>query len=88
MKYKLFYKVKEEADQKKNALGIYIKNEIYTEKEVNYYNLNKQYLEEVCLSKNDIYWLFGARFSKVNPVCEKCKKRIFCAGTCEKTLKL
>lgn len=34
IKYKLYYKVKEEADQKKNALGIYIKNEIYTEKEV------------------------------------------------------
>ncbi len=39
-----------------------IKDELYTEKEKEKYNIPAFYLEEVNISKRNIYWFFGARF--------------------------
>lgn len=39
-----------------------IKNELYTEKEKEKYNIPVSYLEEVNISRKNIYWSFGARF--------------------------
>lgn len=62
-----YYRVKEEADQiRHKKIRLYVKGELFTENEVSKYNLNKQYLEAVEVSKKDTYWLFGARFSKFN----------------------
>jgi len=59
-----FYKVKKEADQKRNAkINLYIKDELFTEKEVEKYSLNKNFLEVVEVKKNKTYWFFGARFA-------------------------
>ena len=58
---KLYYKVKPQYDQKKRSDGsIYIANELYTEKEVERFKLNRECLSPVMVSK--IYWFFGARF--------------------------
>ena len=61
-----YYKVKSEADNKRRSDGsIYVANELYTEREVNKLNLNKNFLEVIEVSKNSVYWFFGARFSSV-----------------------
>ena len=39
-----------------------LKNEIYTEKEREKYNIPFSYVEKVNISKKNIYWFFGARF--------------------------
>lgn len=39
-----------------------IKNELYTEKEREKEQIPFSYLEEVNISKKNIYWFFGARF--------------------------
>jgi len=39
-----------------------IKNELYTEKEKEKYNIPISYLQEVNISMKNIYWSFGARF--------------------------
>lgn len=64
----LFYRVKPEFDQQhhnpKIADGnIYIKNELYTAKEVARKKLNLRFLESVEVKKNKTYWFFGARFA-------------------------
>lgn len=45
-----------------------IKNELYTEKEREKEQIPFSYLEEVNISKKNIYWFFGARFEmkKIN----------------------
>ena len=42
---------------------IYIKDELFTEKEVEKYGVNKKYCKEVEILKNQTYWAFGARFA-------------------------
>lgn len=44
---------------------IYVSNELYTLKEVEKQNLNKNFLKEVNISKKSVYWFFGARFSTI-----------------------
>lgn len=62
-----FYKVKKEADQKRNAkINLYVADELFTEKEVKKYSLNENYLEVVEVPKNKTYWFFGARFANAN----------------------
>ena len=61
-----YYKVKKEADQKRRKDGsIYIANELYTEKEAIRQHLNLAFMEPVEISKNKIYWFFGARFESM-----------------------
>ena len=61
-----YYKVKPEADNKRRSDGsIYVANELYTEKEAEKFKLNKAFLDVVEVSKRNVYWFFGARFSKV-----------------------
>ena len=59
----LFFRVKEEHDNKKKGNDIYIGNELYTLKEVNSQNLNINFLEKVEIPKNKVYWCFGARMA-------------------------
>ena len=60
----LYYKVKPQYDNhRKNDGDIYIANELYTQKEVIQQKLNKDYLDVVEVSKNQIYFFFGARFA-------------------------
>ena len=65
----LYYKVKPEADNKyKNSnFDIYVKNELYTKREVEKNKLNMNYLKEVNVSKKSIYFFFGCRFSSEYP---------------------
>lgn len=68
----LYYKVKPEADNKyKNSKihdwDIYVKNELYTKKEVEKNNLNMNYLEEINVSKKSVYFFFGCRFCNEYP---------------------
>ena len=71
----IYYRVKPEFDNcnKDKNFGIFIGNELYTEKELikvkrRYYNYYKTVLnfdrifERVEISKRRIYWFFGARF--------------------------
>lgn len=61
-----YYKVKQEADNKRRSDGnIYVANELYTEREKEKLNLNEAFLEVVEVSKKSIYWFFGARFSNI-----------------------
>ena len=63
-----YYKVKSQYDQKPQFdkrgkyAGLYIANELYTDKEVEKRNLNRAFLELVEVSKKKVYWFFGARF--------------------------
>ena len=59
-----YYKIKEECDNKRRSDGsILIKNELYTEKEKEKFNIPNNFCEVVEISKNKIYWFFGARFA-------------------------
>ena len=63
----IYFKVKPEHDNKyKNPKihdgNIYIANELYTEKEVIRQNLNRSFLEQINVNKNETYFCFGARF--------------------------
>ena len=63
----LYYRVKPEADQRyKNPAihngNIYIKNELYTPREVEKHHLNMRYLEAVNISRKKTYFFFGSRF--------------------------
>ena len=63
----VFYRVKEKFDRAyKNPKiydgNIYVKNELYTEKEIEKQGLNKQYMEKINASKKNTYWFFSARF--------------------------
>ena len=61
-----YYKVKKEADQKRRKdSSIYIAEELYTEKEAIRQHLNSAFMEPVEISKNKIYWSFGARFESM-----------------------
>jgi len=58
-----FYKVKKTADNKQLPKRlIYVKDELFTEKEVERWNVNTAYCDIVLVPKNKTYWLFGARF--------------------------
>lgn len=58
-----YYRVKKEFDNRMKKNGdIYISNELYTEKEAQKQNLNFNFLELVEISKNKVYFSFGARF--------------------------
>lgn len=63
-----YYRVKPQFDNKMKLnkrdeyAGIYIANELYTEKEAARQNLNMTFMELVEVSKNKTYWFFGARF--------------------------
>ena len=59
-----YYKVKPEYDNKRRSdNNIYIANELYTEKEVEKYHINKSYCDIVNISKSETYFFFGARFA-------------------------
>lgn len=59
-----FYKVKPEADNKRRKDGgIHIANELYTEREMEKYGVNKFFTDIVEISMRRTYWFFGARFS-------------------------
>jgi hypothetical protein len=65
-----YYRVKPEYDNKTQYskrgkyAGIYVGNELYTEKEVERRHLNPGYMELVEVSKKKTYWFFGARFAQ------------------------
>lgn len=48
--------------QKAHNSDIYIVGELYTEREVEKNNLNKNYMQEINLSPKKVYNFFGARF--------------------------
>ena len=59
----LYYKVKQEADQKRRKdCSIYIADELYTQKEVEKLQLNTNFMNLVNVNKNKTYFFFGARF--------------------------
>ena len=59
----LYYKVKPSADQIKREPGtIYIADELYTQKEIERYNLQLKYLDPVEIKRTETFWSFGARF--------------------------
>ena len=59
-----YYKVRPEYDNKRrNDNNIYIANELYTEKEVKNYHINKNYCDIINVSKNETYFFSGARFA-------------------------
>lgn len=59
-----YYKVKPQYDNRRKDNGdIYIADELYTQQEVIQQKLNKDYLDVVEVSKNQIYFFFGARFA-------------------------
>lgn len=59
-----YYKIKKEHDNKKRKDGsILIENELYTEKELKKYNIPVDYCDIVEVSKRQVYFFFGARFS-------------------------
>lgn len=63
-----YYRVKPEYDNRRKPDGdIYIKNELYTPKEVENQKLNIEFMEVVDISKKSIYWFFGARFCEKYP---------------------
>lgn len=62
-----YYKVKPQYDGKAKGSrgyenGVYIANELYTEREVQRQNLNRTFLEEKEISSKNVYWFFGARY--------------------------
>lgn len=69
----LYYKVKSENDQKRRYKfhrgggleidGIFIKNELYTARELKKYLGAIKYCERVEIPKSKIYFFFGARFA-------------------------
>lgn len=68
----LYYRVKPEHDQKTrfafsrggglNIDGIFIKDELYTPKEIKKYLGGCAYCDKVEIPKSKIYFFFGARF--------------------------
>lgn len=69
----IFYRVKTENKlYRVNGYLKTVKNEIYTQKELNKLAvpdragcfLRQEWLEEVNIPKNKTYWFFGARFGK------------------------
>jgi len=60
-----YYRVKKEFDNYDRKDGsILVKNELYTEREVNKFEIPMERLTEVSVSQRDVYWMFGARFCK------------------------
>ena len=74
-----YYKVKPEFDNKRKQKpykkgylvydGIWIGNELYTEKELQRmekegYRVDYSIFDKVQIKKTDVYWFFGARFSE------------------------
>lgn len=58
-----YFKVKPEFDQRKRKDGsILVENELYTEREMNRYEIPVEYTEPIELNRNETYWFFGARF--------------------------
>ena len=65
-----YFKVKPEYDNRRkhrfiNDFDIYIANELYTEKEITKQKLNRDFMEQVSVSRKKTYWFFGARFSYI-----------------------
>lgn len=58
----LYYKVKPEADQKPAHGTFLIKNELYTPAEKKKHRIKDSAVDPVYISKNKIYFFFGARF--------------------------
>lgn len=69
-----YYKVNKEGankyisnSKKRKAYPIYlIENELFTQKEKDYYTIPDKFLKEKEISKNKVFWNFGARFEIVN----------------------
>lgn len=60
-----YYKIKKEHGNRRRKDGsIYIANELYTENEKEKYNIPLNYCDVVEISKRNVYFFFGARFSK------------------------
>ncbi len=61
-----YYRIKKEFDNHERSDGsIFVQNELYTEREMQRYNVPMQYVEKVSEKKSQVYWLFGARFGSV-----------------------
>jgi hypothetical protein len=70
-----YYRVKPEHDNKTRFKfhkgggleidGIYIKNELYTAKELSKYLGAAAYCEQLEIPKSKVYFFFGARFAEV-----------------------
>lgn len=61
-----YYKVNENGADKymhKSRMTL-VYNELYTEKEKERYNIPEAFVDVVNVSKNNIYWFFGARFEQ------------------------
>ena len=59
-----YYKVKNEYDQHSvNGCRFLVKNELYTEKEKSRLGIPDKCVDEVNVSRWNVYWNFGARFS-------------------------
>jgi hypothetical protein len=60
-----YYKIKKENDNRRRKDGsIYVANELYTEKEKEKYNIPEDYCDVIEISKRNVFFCFGARFSK------------------------
>ena len=58
-----YFMVKSEYDNTKRKDGsILVANELYTQKEIERFGINSNVVEEVEVSKNKVYFFFGARF--------------------------
>lgn len=58
-----YYKIKQDYDNKRRKDGsILVGNELYTEKELEKYNIPTSYCDIVEVSRKDTYFFFGARF--------------------------
>lgn len=61
-----YYRIKPENDNLRRSDGsILVRNELYTEKEMQRYKIPKEYAVLVEEKKSETYWKFGARFGKV-----------------------
>ena len=60
-----YYRIYPEADNRKRCDGsIFVRNELYTKKELERFKVPSSYYRPVEVSKKSTYWFFGARFCK------------------------
>ena len=61
----LYYRITADADQRPRRDGsILVENERYTPEEIERYRIKPQFYEAVEVSKDKVYYMFGARFAE------------------------
>ena len=61
----LYYRITADADQRPRRDGsILVENELYTPEEIERYRIKPQFYEAVEVSKDKVYYMFGARFAE------------------------